>query len=70
VLGVFCFHGALRWMLRFGRRFVSTEKPRFSRRRRYKTLLKHDSLLQFIWTQLQPLLQPRPVPLRCKIGFQ
>ncbi len=35
-----------------------------------KTLLKHDKSLQIIWAQLQPLLDPPPVPPKPKIGFK
>ena len=33
------------------------------------SLLKHDKALQVIWTQLQPLLAPPPVPRKPRIGF-
>lgn len=33
------------------------------------SLLKHDKALQIIWTQLQPLLAPPPVPKKPRIGF-
>lgn len=34
-----------------------------------RTLLKHDSALQTIWTKLQPLLAPPPESPRRRIGF-
>ena len=34
-----------------------------------RTLLEHDQSLQFIWRQIEPLLNP-PDPQRPKIGFQ
>ena len=34
-----------------------------------RTLLEHDQSLQFIWKQIEPLLNP-PDPPRPKIGFQ
>ena len=33
------------------------------------TLLEHDSALRVIWQNLQPLLDPPPVPPKRKIGF-
>ncbi len=33
------------------------------------SLLKHDKALQVIWSQLQPLLAPPPVPKKPRIGF-
>ena len=35
-----------------------------------KTLLEHDQSLQIIWTKLQPLLAPPPVPEKKPIGFR
>lgn len=34
-----------------------------------QSLLKHDKVLQVIWTQLQPLLAPPPAPKKPRIGF-
>jgi hypothetical protein len=34
-----------------------------------KTLIQHDSALQILWTRLQPLLSPPPVPPKPRIGF-
>ena len=33
------------------------------------TLLEHDQALRVIWQNLQPLLEPPPVPSKRKIGF-
>ncbi len=35
-----------------------------------KTLLKHDDALRVIWRELQPLLNPLPVPPKPRIGFR
>jgi hypothetical protein len=34
-----------------------------------KTLLEHDSGLRLLWSRLQPLLSPSPVPPKPRIGF-
>lgn len=34
-----------------------------------KTLLEHDSGLRLLWSRLQPLLSPAPVPPKPRIGF-
>jgi len=34
-----------------------------------KTLLQHDDALRVIWQELQPLLNPPPVPPKPEIGF-
>jgi alanine-alpha-ketoisovalerate/valine-pyruvate aminotransferase len=34
-----------------------------------RTLLEHDSGLRLLWSRLQPLLAPPPVPPKPRIGF-